>query len=196
MDKLDPAGDAIADRPELKQSALAVELANAQTATARSALYPQIVARAAFEADRGQFVRQAGASWFFGASLRWNIYTGNADRARIDEASHMAASAQAQKRAVESGIRLEVKQARSALDAATQRIQVAAASISEAEESLRIMQNRYDNGLSTVTDLLGNETALLDARMRKLAAIYDQRVAAAMLELAAGRLAGDSYVLD
>jgi len=46
-----------------------------------------------------------------------------------------------------------------------------------------------------VTDLLRNETAVMESRTRRLAAIYDQRVAAAMLELAAGILSEDSDVL-
>lgn len=79
--------------------------------------------------------------------------------------------------------------------AAQERIEVAGASVSAAEESLRITQNRYANGLATVTDLLRTETALLETRTRRLAAVHDQRVAAAMLELAAGTLNDASDVL-
>jgi outer membrane protein TolC len=68
--------------------------------------------------------------------------------------------------------------------------------VAEAEESLRITQNRYESGLSNVTDLLRNETALLESRTRYLAAVHDQRIAATMLELAAGRLSADSEVLN
>ena len=73
---------------------------------------------------------------------------------------------------------------------------MAQASVAEAEESLRITQNRYEAGISNVTDLLRTETTVLDARTRHLAAIRDQRIAAAMLELAAGTLTPDSAVLD
>jgi outer membrane protein TolC len=68
--------------------------------------------------------------------------------------------------------------------------------VAEAEESLRITQNRYESGLSNVTDLLRNETALLESRTRYLAAVHDQRIAATMLELATGRLSADSEVLN
>jgi outer membrane protein TolC len=47
-----------------------------------------------------------------------------------------------------------------------------------------------------VTDLLRTETALLEARNRRLAAIYDQRLAAVSLELAAGTLSDKSEVLN
>ena len=82
------------------------------------------------------------------------------------------------------------------LKAAVQRIEVARAAVAEAEESLRITQNRYEAGLSNVTDLLRNETAVLESRTRYLAAVHDQRIAATMLELAAGRLSPASEVLN
>jgi outer membrane protein TolC len=82
------------------------------------------------------------------------------------------------------------------LRAAEQRIESARAAEAEAEESLRISQNRYEAGLNTVTDLLRVETALLDTRTRYLAAVHDQRISAAMLELAAGTLTVDSEVLN
>jgi len=72
---------------------------------------------------------------------------------------------------------------------------VAAATVEQAEESLRITRNRYQSGLTTVTELLRGETALTEAATRRLAAVHDQRVAAALLELAAGTLSGDSDVL-
>jgi hypothetical protein len=50
--------------------------------------------------------------------------------------------------------------------------------------------------MSNVTDLLRTEMAVLEARTRHLGAIHDQRIAAAMLELAAGRLTVDSEVLN
>jgi hypothetical protein len=94
-----------------------------------------------------------------------------------------------------SGIRLEVRRAYADLHAAQQRIAVAQAAVAEAEESLRITQNRYTAGLANVTDLLRTETAVLESRTRHLAAVHDQRIAAVGLELAAGKLTEGSEVL-
>src|SRR5437763_10709074 len=94
----------------------------------------------------------------------------------------------------ESGIRLQVRQAWANLKAAQQRIESAQASVDEARESLRISQNRFAAGLSTVTDLLRTETALLETQTRYLAAVHDQRIAAAMLEFAAGTLRADATI--
>jgi outer membrane protein TolC len=51
-------------------------------------------------------------------------------------------------------------------------------------------------GLITVTELLRSEAALAAARTRRLAAVYDHRIAAAALEHAAGTLAADSALVN
>jgi outer membrane protein TolC len=47
-----------------------------------------------------------------------------------------------------------------------------------------------------VTDLLRTEIALLETQTRYVAAVHDQRMAAAMLEFAAGTLNADTEVLN
>jgi outer membrane protein TolC len=127
--------------------------------------------------------------------MRWNLFDGFANRARISEARASLEAARAQQRQAEQGVRLEVFKAWADAKAAEERLAVAAAAVAQAEESLRITKNRFENGLSNVTDLLRNETALLDARTRRLAAVHDQRIAVAHLELAAGTLSADSEIL-
>ncbi|MCS6951406.1 MAG: TolC family protein [Bryobacterales bacterium] len=183
------------NRPELRQTRLAAQLAATQIEQARAALRPQVSFRLAFEADRQRFVTRGGANWFAGAFLRWNVFNGFADQARIREASEGLARARAQERQTEAAVRLEVRKAYTDLKAAQERLEVAAASVAMAEENLRIIRNRYEAGLTTVTELLRSQTALLEARLRRLAAIHDQRIAAAALELAAGRLAPGSEIL-
>ncbi len=188
--------DAGMSRPEARAARLAAQLAQTQADAARSSMLPQVAVHAAFEADRGQFLNKGGANWLASIGLKWNLFNGNGDRARIEESSHLRERAQADEQRVGSAIRLEVRRAWADLRAAVQRIEVAKAAQAEAEESLRITQNRYEAGISNVTDLLRNETAVLESRTRYLAAAHDECIAATMLELAAGRLSPDSEVLN
>ena len=187
---------ALADRPEARQVKLATSLAGNQVATAHSNLLPQAGVHAAFEADRQRFYDRGGANWLVSIGLRWNLFNGFADKARIEESKFNLHRSEAEQQRAESAIRLQVRRAYADLHASEQRIEVANASVAEAEESLRITQNRYGIGMSGVTDLLRTETAVLEARTRHLAAIHDQRIAAAMLELAAGTLSRESEVLN
>jgi len=188
--------DASATRPEARETHLAADLAKTQADSARSSLLPQVTFRAAFEADRQRFLDRGGANWLASVGLHWNLFNGLADKARIQESSHWLTRAHADEQRMDSAVRLEVRRAWADLRAAQQRIEVAKAAVAEAEESLRITQNRYEAGMSNVTDLLRNETAVLESRTRYLGAVHDQRLAATMLELAAGRLSPDSEVLN
>jgi outer membrane protein len=192
----DQEDQAIAQRPEARQAKLATSLAETQAASARRNLAPQVTLHAAYEADRQRFVTVGGDNWLVAIGLRWNLFNGFSDKARIEESKFALQRSSAEQARASSAIRLQVHRAYADLHAATQRIEVAKASVAEAEESLRITQNRYEAGMSNVTDLLRTETTVMEARTRHLAAVRDQRIAAAMVELAGGTLTPDSAVLD
>lgn len=187
---------AVAERPEARQAKLSTSLAENQAADARSSLLPEVVLHGAFEADRQGFYDRGGANWLVSAGLRWNLFNGFSDKARIEESKSLLRRSEALQENTASAIRLQVRRAYADLRAAEQRIDVAKASEAEAEESLRITQNRYQAGMNNVTDLLRTETAVLDVRTRYLAAVHDQRIAAATLAMAAGTLSADSEVLN
>lgn len=188
--------NALSERPEARQVKLAASLAENRAAAAHSSLLPQVGIHAAFEADRQRFYDRGGANWLVSIGLRWNLFNGFGDKARIEESRFALRQREAEQERAGSAIRLQVRRAYADLRAAAERIEVAKASVAEAEESLRITQNRYQSGMSNVTDLLRTETAVLEARTRHLVAIHDQRIAAAMLELAAGTLTVNSEVLN
>ena len=192
----DAESGAAQERPEMRESRLNSLLARNQVDTARTSLRPEVGLLGAFEADRQDFVTKGGANWTAGISMKWNLFNGLSDKARIEAAAAGVRRADAETRRADSAVRLQVRQAWADLRAAEQRIEVAKASVAEAEESLRITQNRYEAGMSNVTDLLRTETAVLESRTRYLAAVHDQRVAAIQLELAAGKLSANSEVLN
>lgn len=183
-------------RPEIEQIRFARQAADAQARSARSGYLPQIAFRATIEVDRQEFFNKGGGNWLIMGSVRWNLFDGNRTRQAVAEARATASVAKAAERQYTNALRLELTKALADFDAATERIAVTEAGVSQAEESLRIIRNRYSNGLATVTELLRAQTALLDARTRRLAAIHDQRLAAVEVERSAGRLNGDSNVLD
>lgn len=185
----------IQERAEARQAALGVSVNEAESSVVRSALFPRISVRGVFEADRQTFATKGGANWLFGVSLDWNLFNGFADRSLREEKEQRIVAARAEQKQTDSAIQLQVRRAYAEWQAAQERIGVAAAAVAQAEESLRITRNRYQAGLTTVTELLRNETATLETQTNRLEAIYQQRVAATALELAAGTLSGDSDAL-
>ena len=100
------------------------------------------------------------------------------------------------KQGASDAVRLEVRRACYDVDASRQQIEVARAAIAQARESLRINQDRYDSGLTTITDLLGAEDAARRASQTDYwEAIYHFRTSYANLELASGNLNSQSPVV-
>ncbi len=85
-------------------------------------------------------------------------------------------------------VRLEVRRAYYDVDATRQQIEVARASIADSQESLRINQDRYDAGLSTVTDLLAAEEAARRSQADYWETLCRYYTGYAALELAGGTL--------
>jgi outer membrane protein len=183
-------------RPEVREAELGVQIAEERTRAAKAALLPEFFLRAGFEADRQRFVTRGGANWLASAGLRWNLFNGNTDRARVAEASAEAASRRAFAKYVVSGAQVETRRAALDLRAAGQRVQVAGETIKMAEEALRIIKNRYEGGLADVTELIRSETALADASMRFIEAVRDQRFAMLAVEQASGTLSQNSRAIQ
>jgi outer membrane protein TolC len=180
------------NRAEARQAELALRLARTERQIAASAYWPEVVFQGTLEADRQDYFAKGGGYWSTAVTLRWNLWNGGQTKARVQQARFAEIRAEALRRRSDSAIHLEVRRAYLDLQAAAQRVEVASAAAAEAEEALRIVQNRYQAGLTTVTELLRSESDFAAARTRYLAAVYDQRVATAVLDHAAGTLAADS----
>ena len=128
-------------------------------------------------------------------NLHFNLFNGRADEAKLAESRFLQKRTLAMQAHLAQAIRHQVQKAFLDLETASQRIAVSQQAVSQAEESGRIIRNRYEAGLATVTDLLRAETALTAAKGNYLRAVFDQRVGAANLELQVGRLSPESRVV-
>lgn len=74
-----------------------------------------------------------------------------------------------------------------ALRSASQRVAVQVASVAAAEEDVRVQQQRYNIGASTLLDLITSQAALATSQQALIQARYDYRIARAQLEALIGR---------
>lgn len=184
------------NRPEMRHAELARSLAATQQQIAGASYWPQVTFQGIVEADRQNVISRGGANWFTAVTLRWNLWKGGETKARVEQASFAESRGEALRKRADSAIHLDVLRAYLAVSSAAQRVEVASAAAAEAEEAHRIIQNRHQAGLITVTELLRSEVALAAARTRRFEAVYDHRIAAATLEHAAGTRAADSALVN
>lgn len=187
---------ALAERPALRAAELETQAAGANHKLAKADFGPQIGLFADLERDAEALGGPSGTNWTAGARLDLNLFAGGAQKSRLAQAAALESEAGHQLEWLRSGIELEVHQAYLDEQAAADRAQAARDAVAQAAESLRIVQNRYQAGLVTITELLRAQTAQLDAETGDLAALHDWQVARAQLERAAGRLTPQSPLLD
>ena len=89
---------------------------------------------------------------------------------------------------MERSIEVEVRAALAQLMAAGAREEAGRTALAQARESQRIIRDRYETGLATVTDVLRAAEATLDAESRATAAELDVILQTVALERAMGRL--------
>ena len=183
-------------RPDLKRVRSEEAAQQQSTLVAKSAFGPRINAFAGWEADNPTFVAGGGGNnWLAGIEVQLDLFDGGAKRARLSRERAMQEKAAAVKEMATDATRLEVRHAYYDLDSARQQVEVARATIAESQESLRINQNRYDSGLSTITDLLAAEEAARRSQTGYWEAVYRYHTGYANLELACGTLNPQSPVV-
>jgi outer membrane protein TolC len=173
--------------PQRRQAELRQQLADNARRTARAGLLPTVAAQAGWEFN-GATLGTQQSSWVVGAEVRLNLFKGFADSARATEAEHAQIRAGAERERVERRIEVEVRAALAQLMAAGAREEAGRTALTQARESQRIIRDRYETGLATVTDVLRAAEATLDAESRATAAEMDVILQTVALDRAIGRL--------
>ena len=179
--------EALARHPLLLQADLQLQLAENGQRTARAALLPTVAVQGGWEFNGATFGDQQ-SSWVVGAEVRVNVFRGFADMARRAEASHAHVRAIAEREGTARRIELDVRRALAQLAAARARAAAGQAAVMQARESQRIIRDRYEGGLATVTDVLRAAEAAMEADSRATTAETDLILQTVALDRALGRL--------
>jgi outer membrane protein TolC len=183
---------AVVKRPDLKQVESERNAQAKSISMAKGAFAPRLNVYGSWETDSPSPGWNGGNNWIAGAELQFDLFDGDSKRAHLAVEKAIQEKAAAMRDAFRDQICLQVRKAYYDYDAARQQVEVARGAIQQAEESLRINQNRYDGGLTTVSDLLRVEEAAHRAQTDYWQAVYRMQTSYAGVELAAGTLTPSS----
>ncbi len=186
---------ALERRPDLQAVSLQQTIQADGVRAAKASFGPRLNVIADWQLDNPRFAGGGGNNWMAGFELQVDLFDGGAKRARLAREHALKGRIDALHDAAASGIRLEVRKAYLDFDTARQQVEVARAAAGQAQESLRIGQNRYEAGLSTITDLLRMQEAALRAQTDFWQSLYRLQTSYASLELATGALDLNSPVV-
>jgi len=181
--------EAEAARPELRRADAQVRMATAGARQASSIWWPQVAAQAGVEWN-GITGGDRARSWVVGAEARWSLSLSGADRARITAAVSARTAAERMRDDVRASVHADVLAAVRQRDTAIARVGLGTETVAQATERARVVRNRYDAGLASMTDVLAAAGALLDAEASRTSATVDVLTTTTELHRALGRLSG------
>lgn len=182
----DALASAESSRGDLHRARLAAENARMHVTVARGTRLPRLDAFGTWGAS-GESLGDRNSDHAVGLVASFDILDPSR-QARIEAARARATAAEADARAAKDRVALEVIAAWNRVRSARARVALAATGAQQASAAARIVGDRYDNGLTTITEQLRAETANVRAQLDYLAARYDLVVGQADLLRATGGL--------
>ena len=174
-------------RRELEEAALAASGVRAAAANAgraealeraaRAELLPTLAAQGTYLQNDAPSVGDPLDTWQVALALRVPVWHGGELRARTRAARARRVAARAEKERARRAARARLAASLAGLDAARARLAAARARVAAAGEAARIERLRYENGASTVEDLLRAEAREAEARADLVAARAGLRTA-------------------
>ncbi len=173
-------------RPELRGLQARVRAAEAMVEASRGAQRPTVNAFASYQYDHGWKLARGADSWLAGVAVDMNVFDGGQTNSKIRQSSAELTQVKEMLRKATLGIGLEVEQARLAQADAAERLAVSARAVEQAEESASLSRARFEKEALLTADLIGVESRLLEARLRRMIASADERLAVVELRRALG----------
>jgi len=190
LDTVALRNEATANAPSVRQAEASLAASRASLGASRSQYLPTISASASQSWARAEQTLFSGipftSSWSVRVGLSYPIFNGFQRETNIATADANVITAQANLRDARLALDASLTQAVSGLYSASQQIDIARVSVAAAEENLRMQQERYRLGTSTIVDLLTTQTALNQAQANLVQARYNYLVARAQIEALVG----------
>jgi outer membrane protein len=182
---------ALKTRPEMKSLDLTDGQIDQQINLAKSKYYPE----AAFNfnylkagdtpAVSGSYFQKSN-SWQATVGLSWTFWDWAKTKNSVRQTESQKRQLEQTRKTLEDGIRLELKQAIISLKEAEEKIPTAKKAVDQAEENLRVSEERYKAQVTTSTEVLDAQTLLSQASVNYYRALYDHNLARAGLLRAVG----------
>lgn len=184
----DAVSAARAHRPELLQQERLVQAADQSVIGARSGYQPTVSAVGGYAWTSPSLITSSGNlhGWSAGVQASWNIFDSKATAGKVTQARSRAQQSRFALEERQLAVELEVRTAHASLVEASEVLHASEQVVTQARESLRLSQTRYQAGLSTQLDVLSAQSSLTEARSNLAQAQHDYAVALASLQRATG----------
>ena len=183
---------AMETRPELQQFELSERANQKRVDVAKTGNRPDLSFFANYQIDDSERLLEMNRIWNLGFQINFPIFDGLATRNAVKQAKSALKQTQLGKDQLVNAIKFEVRRAYRDLIETIALIDVQKETVEQAQESLRLANVRYENGMITSVELTDAQLALSQAEVNRLQSLHDYVVGLARLEKAVGQKLGDS----
>lgn len=178
-------GNAIKQRSELVTLSQQIEALDHQSQSVKAGLLPQFAVKGGYQYQENRYQAFEGM-WMANVGMEWKLDASSHHQS--DAISRQAASLKEQRDDLTSQINLQVRQAWLDIQETQKRTTVTQQVIEQADENMKVTKERYQQGLSTNTDVLKAEDLRTSAHDNFNDATYDLALATLHLRRALGML--------
>ena len=133
--------------------------------SSKMALLPKVNAFGSYQLNDNKVFGFNKNSYMAGISLSWNLFTGSQNRSKIKSANYTTDKINKELNQFIDKSRLELNKTLRDLNDLQIEIKKHDTSMAQATEALRILNNRYKEGLASTTDVLTAQAQLSQQRM-------------------------------
>ena len=178
---------ALKNRPEVRRTQLSEHAANKQVDIAKTRSLPDLGLFSNYQISQNERLTQMNRIWSVGFQINIPIFDGFATRAAVQQSESTLKQVQLGGTQVKVGVEFEVRNAYLNLLGAQTLIDVQREAVTQAQESVRIANLQFQNGIITTVALTDTQLALAQAEVNRLQAYHDYVVGLARLEKAIGQ---------
>jgi outer membrane protein TolC len=180
------------DRSDLRAAELRGENAKNNIKMAEASYYPYIGIGGTYQFnDHNNPFGSEGKNWQVMAFLRWDLFDGTKREYERVKAKHLASQAQEYLSAMKKGVSFKIYEAYMNVEEARKNIELTKEALKTAEEGRRLLKLRYENGLSSLADLLNAQASLEQARANLVERENAYRASVASLSYESGTILQD-----
>ena len=144
---------------------------------------PKLNAFGSYQYNDSKFAQFDKGSYLVGIKLSWNIFNGMRDKRSINISNYEIQRLNSQLSQQKDEAKVELMKSTRALETLTKETVNNQLMVEQAREALRILQDRYSEGLVSTTDLLRSQTQLAQTELALTQSIFKKNVTKAYIEL-------------
>jgi len=184
--------EAMSKREELKALQFRIGASEENVSAANAGLYPSVYLTAGYNYSRpNQRIMPSKDefkdTWDVSVVMNWDLWNWGYTASQASQAEQQLIQNQTSYELLKENVELDVYQSYLRVISEFDKVDLNRKIVEQANESYRIIKEKYNEQLATSTDLIDAEVSLLDAKTKLTNAMVDFQLAKVKLEKAVGR---------